>query len=306
VDDFSVSRISLLTTPLITHERLSTSIASDVLAGTSNMWVAGRFDDNAIGLDESSETPPDINARSLRLRPLESERPISVAHIATKADWVLAISDKGLLYSWGSDADGVYGDATSNEQRKRPTTTPHKVNCLCAAREHRLRAVAVGSAHAAVLTESGLVYWYVLNPQHYTDTVCITHMHHIHFPTHAPLLVPRTRTRTRASVAKSCAQRYECSWGDHMDGQLGVGRLSSAKGSQQWQRVDVPCLLPLRPTVGSIAMGGAHSLALTDSGHVYSWGRAKNGRLGHGDSDSAAVHTPRVLRALIDRRVSNR
>jgi alpha-tubulin suppressor-like RCC1 family protein len=306
VDDFSVSRISLLTTPLITHERLSTSIASDVLAGTSNMWVAGRFDDNAIVLDESSETPPDINARSLRLRPLESERPISVAHIATKADWVLAISDKGLLYSWGSDADGVYGDATSNEQRKRPTTTPHKVNCLCAAREHRLRAVAVGSAHAAVLTESGLVYWYVLNRQYY---MTLHASHASHSLSHAGTTA-RARARARAHLsAKSCLRTVygmECSWGDHMDGQLGVGRLSSAKGSQQWQRVDVPCLLPLRPTVGSIAMGGAHSLALTDSGQVYSWGRAKNGRLGHGDSDSAAVHTPRVLRALIDRRVSNR
>ena len=34
----------------------------------------------------------------------------------------------------------------------------------------------------------------------------------------------------------------------------------------------------------AISSGQTHCLALTDAGHVYSWGNGQGGRLGHGDS----------------------
>lgn len=34
-----------------------------------------------------------------------------------------------------------------------------------------------------------------------------------------------------------------------------------------------------------IACGGAHSAAITSSGHLYTWGKGRYGRLGHGDSE---------------------
>lgn len=34
-----------------------------------------------------------------------------------------------------------------------------------------------------------------------------------------------------------------------------------------------------------IACGGAHSAAITSSGELYTWGKGRYGRLGHGDSE---------------------
>lgn len=37
--------------------------------------------------------------------------------------------------------------------------------------------------------------------------------------------------------------------------------------------------------VTEIACGGAHSAAITSSGELYTWGKGRYGRLGHGDSE---------------------
>lgn len=35
----------------------------------------------------------------------------------------------------------------------------------------------------------------------------------------------------------------------------------------------------------SIAAGGAHSACITSAGELYTWGKGRYGRLGHGDSE---------------------
>ena len=37
--------------------------------------------------------------------------------------------------------------------------------------------------------------------------------------------------------------------------------------------------------VVDIAAGGAHSACITSSGELYTWGKGRYGRLGHGDSE---------------------
>ena len=39
-------------------------------------------------------------------------------------------------------------------------------------------------------------------------------------------------------------------------------------------------------TISDIAVGYEHILALSSDGDIYSWGRGKNGRLGHGDQET--------------------
>lgn len=34
-----------------------------------------------------------------------------------------------------------------------------------------------------------------------------------------------------------------------------------------------------------VACGGAHSAAITNTGQLFTWGKGRYGRLGHGDSD---------------------
>lgn len=39
----------------------------------------------------------------------------------------------------------------------------------------------------------------------------------------------------------------------------------------------------------AIACGGAHSACLTARGRIYTWGKGRYGRLGHGDSEDQLV-----------------
>ncbi|XP_075446685.1 E3 ubiquitin-protein ligase HERC2 isoform X3 [Ascaphus truei] len=79
------------------------------------------------------------------------------------------------------------------------------------------------------------------------------------------------------------------SWGEAEDGKLGHGNRS-------------PCDRPrviesLRGVeVIDIAAGGAHSACITAAGELYTWGKGRYGRLGHGDSEDQLK--PKLVEAL--------
>lgn len=49
--------------------------------------------------------------------------------------------------------------------------------------------------------------------------------------------------------------------------------------------------------VVDIAAGGAHSACITASGELYTWGKGRYGRLGHGDSEDQLK--PKLVRSLL-------
>ncbi|CAH0722311.1 unnamed protein product, partial [Brenthis ino] len=84
------------------------------------------------------------------------------------------------------------------------------------------------------------------------------------------------------------------SWGEGEDGKLGHGNRVS---------YDRPKLITALSglEVVAIACGGAHSACLTARGRVYTWGKGRYGRLGHGDSEDQLV--PKLVEALSSYRV---
>ncbi|XP_060089857.1 E3 ubiquitin-protein ligase HERC2 isoform X3 [Heteronotia binoei] len=84
------------------------------------------------------------------------------------------------------------------------------------------------------------------------------------------------------------------SWGEAEDGKLGHGNRS-------------PCDRPrviesLRGIeIVDIAAGGAHSACITAAGDLYTWGKGRYGRLGHGDSEDQLK--PKLVEALQGYRV---
>ncbi|KAL0895990.1 hypothetical protein ABMA27_011981 [Loxostege sticticalis] len=79
------------------------------------------------------------------------------------------------------------------------------------------------------------------------------------------------------------------SWGEGEDGKLGHGNRVS---------YDRPKLITALAglEVVAIACGGAHSACLTARGRIYTWGKGRYGRLGHGDSEDQLV--PKMVEAL--------
>ena len=80
------------------------------------------------------------------------------------------------------------------------------------------------------------------------------------------------------------------SWGEPDDGKLGHGSASTA--------CDKPRTIEsLRGhVVTDIACGGSHSACIADNGKLYTWGKGRYGRLGHGDSDDH--YRPKLVEAL--------
>lgn len=84
------------------------------------------------------------------------------------------------------------------------------------------------------------------------------------------------------------------SWGEGEEGKLGHGdRLCC----------DKPKLIEALSGVSivDIACGSAHSACITSSGNLYTWGKGRYGRLGHGDSEDQLK--PQMVEALIGYRV---
>lgn len=84
------------------------------------------------------------------------------------------------------------------------------------------------------------------------------------------------------------------SWGEGEDGKLGHGNRVS------YDRPKLVTALSGMEVV-AIACGGAHSACLTARGRIYTWGKGRYGRLGHGDSEDQLV--PKMVEALTTFRV---
>ena len=74
-------------------------------------------------------------------------------------------------------------------------------------------------------------------------------------------------------------------WGDISYGRLGLGEDTTA-------RVPTRLHLPNDERVTQVACGDGHTLALTDSGKVYSWGNNEDGQVSKGVGDGEGVWTP--------------
>lgn len=74
-------------------------------------------------------------------------------------------------------------------------------------------------------------------------------------------------------------------------GQLGHASMNDAPSPLLVRKLDG------RP-IAQVAAGTLHSLALAESGDVYSWGRGFEGQLGHGDGLDEAVLSPRCIAGL--------
>ncbi|XP_059521644.1 E3 ISG15--protein ligase HERC5-like isoform X2 [Myotis daubentonii] len=84
-------------------------------------------------------------------------------------------------------------------------------------------------------------------------------------------------------------------WGQNLDGQLGLGRILDSTPTPQL--VEHLSGVPL----AQISAGKAHSMALSMSGNIYSWGRNDCGQLGLGHTDNE--DRPSLIEALDNQKV---
>ena len=203
-------------------------------------------------------------------------------------DWTLSWGGAGSIYGWGHNHRGQLGGVDGAKVK-----IPSPCDALSVLRPVQLVG---GEQTLFAVTAEGRVYATGYGAGGRlgiggTDSVC------------TPTLLESIQHVVVRKVAVNSGGKH-ClalstegdvfSWGEGDDGKLGHDNKHS---------VDRPRVIEaLRgKDIVDISCGGAHSAAITSAGELYTWGKGRYGRLGHGDSDDHCK--PRLVEALLGYRV---
>ena len=196
------------------------------------------------------------------------------------------------LHTFGRGFHGQLGRGAEFEDSARPVTVRAFEKCVSVV------AVHCGGSHCAVVRDAaggpevhtwGLASSGELGHGGWTPIeVCR--------PRLVASLTLRVRVRAVSTgsnhtlVVGTCGGLWACGRGRH--GQTGLGHFFDSGDLQKVDALKSVC-------VTSVAAGGAHSLALTSTGDVWSWGDARSGQLGQGPGvialDGGAMPVPQLV-----------
>ena len=193
----------------------------------------------------------------------------------------LALSETGILYSWGKNSQGQCGVGTTDDLL-RPTVV--QIKC------EGLTRMAAGWEHSLVLTKDGLVFSWGCGYKDNRRGVVPPVLGHggsegktlperiIFFEIH--------RVTDIACGWDHClaldGEGKVFSWGSGLNGKLGHGSENNCAMPSA-----IESLSGVR--ICRIAAGCEHSAVVDTKGRLYTFGHGDGGRLGHGDSSPCLI-----------------
>lgn len=213
------------------------------------------------------------------------ELPISdVINMSSGKSHVVALTNGGQLYTWGSGESGELGQGS----RLRELKVPKKI-----VYEAKFVDISCGDNHTCAIDARGNMYSWgqnfdrqlglykksekALPPQVHVENVIM-----------APKFLPFSLLHPIKVIA--CGSRFTVAltqegqvwtWGAGESGQLGTGKFSKRDCPSALESVD--------DVFVSIACGFAHVVGSTEGGSLYSWGLNAKGQLGHNDIAARAL-----------------
>ena len=182
-----------------------------------------------------------------------------------------AVGEDGSLFVWGR---GEYGRLGTGDTADR--LVPTRVAGLPAP----VRQVAAGFSHTGIVTEAGdllMCGWGEYGPLGLGDEEDRAR----------PTLVARAVFDGEAVLMVACGDAHTVvategggvyTFGNGEEGQLGHGDDENQLAPRR-----VPAAGFNGERVVMVAASGRHTVALSEAGHVFTWGLGDNGRLGHDD-----------------------
>ena len=265
-------------------------IAAAVLAdGTVLQWGDGECEDAVYGNEVMMHAPVKLFCAS-----------VAVMNVACGLRSTLAAVADGGVFSWGCGDRGQLGHGDRGD-RSAPSRVCGFDGPVC--------RVAAGEVHSLASTPDGDMWSWGGGPNGQLG-------HGDESDRLEPALLPRDALGLGAVAVMAggeshtvvaCQDGSLFSWGKAADGRLGLGKHVrddqlepvrvhlNDKALQQLQRmtgneaVDGELKAPI---FTEVACGGKHSLALTQGGVVFAWGRGASGRLGLRDRNTRYTPTP--------------
>lgn len=208
---------------------------------------------------------------------------VRIVGVAAHSEHNLALSEAGRVYSWGSGGYGALGHGDGKNQ--------HAPKLIEALQAERVVRVAAGSCQSLAVTQAGHVFEWGASAL---------------FPVRA--LLP-TLVALPAVIAEVSAGNSSCSFALSEEGRIySWGRWSSVTvgdkcgvlGHGDDEDQLEPKLIEALKTEKMVRIScyAGHCLALSEAGHVYSWGDGDDGMLGHGDDEGLYGYIPKLIEAL--------
>ncbi|HEX3910166.1 MAG TPA: putative Ig domain-containing protein [Solirubrobacteraceae bacterium] len=222
-----------------------------------------------------------------------------VVHAAAGRAFSLAVTSTGLLYSFGQNHDGQLGVAT-NLGSEAPNPTPTHV--VLPGAIGPVKQVAAGDRHALALTAGGQVYAFGSNLYGQLGVEANEGTGNpnpiparVNLPGASGPAVAIAAGADHSLVLTSTGQVY--AFGSNLYGQLGV---SAGAGTSTPNPTPTSIALgALSGVVVQLAAGAEHSLALTSTGQLLSFGGNRYGQLGRAANAGGTAANPAVLPVLL-------
>ena len=219
---------------------------------------------------------------------------VHIVQVAIGGWHALAVDSNGQCWAWGGNE---YNQCAASEPGLRDLTEPRQ--CVT---NLKVIQVSAGGMHSVALTDSGQIWMW---GEPWGDFSMTVNREPRLLEISGPGGLSQHRDATFV-VKVACgafhnlaltASGHVYSWGINDYGQLGNGTTSNST---------VPILIDeglYGLKISDVAAGGWHSLAITEEGEVYVWGRGEYGRLGLGDKAGASKLRPTKVEGLEGHRV---
>ena len=206
-----------------------------------------------------------ISKKKIKQNPQDNRKKYKI--ISAGNEYSLAIGEDDYLYSWGDNSQGQLGIGDSNVTF---SLSPVKVG------NRKYKVISAGKHHSLAIDEDDYLYSWGDNSQGQLGIGD----NNVTFSL-SPVKVGNRKYKViSAGKYHSLAideDDYLYSWGDNSQGQLGTGNADK-------NNKIIPTKIDGVKKYKEIVASDIYSLALDESGILYSWGGDSNGRLGKGES----------------------
>jgi alpha-tubulin suppressor-like RCC1 family protein len=272
------------------------STHSLVLTSTGELYTFGENQFGQLGRAANSGTE---NANRVPERVSLPGASGQAVQIAAGVEQSLALTSTGQLYAFGGNRYGELGNAT-NAGTPIPNPTPTRVALPGASGQ--VVQIAAGVEESLALTSTGQLYAFGGNRYGELGRAANAETPAPN-PTPAPVSLPAAAGPVRSIAAGGfhslalTTSGLIYAFGSNTDGQLGN---AAGTGGEQANATPLAVTLPgaNAPAIG-LAAGGAHSLAITASGELYSFGSNLDGQLGRAASSGTANANPTPARVAL-------
>jgi uncharacterized repeat protein (TIGR02543 family) len=200
----------------------------------------------------------------------------TIQYISAGSSHSLAITNIGNVYAWGSNLAGKLGDGTTVQK-----LVPTLIDFFELNNGESIISVSAGSSHTLALSTSGRIFSWGYNASGRLGDGTTNNKN-------TPTLITFPQLENGEKIQNIHAAGYHSlalstmgrvfSWGRNGSGQLGDGTLTNKL---------IPTLISISQlqndeTIKQLSAGSTHSLAVTTTGRIFSWGSNFYGELGNG------------------------